>query len=320
MVSNEPKAVQVLRIGAIGLDSSHAVQFSRRINGLHAQRITPCRVTCCWDSQHAQPHLPPQAASDAISFDPMEISHWSSLPDLLATVDGVMVLTVDGNRHFDLAALAFERGIPVFIDKPLTCSSLQAERLLEIARTRNARCYSASALRFVDPPHSEALRALGSLTSIEVSAPFQEHPQMPGLWYYACHAFELLDSLWPHVGRVRRVHATRPASGHRILLEYEDGRTAVIGLDRDGTAPFRARLRGTRSAFEFVADLTHTYDRLVASICRFFEGHQPVIPLKNVTETIRSMECCHRSLAQSGEWVDLAPRATACPQNHDTPS
>lgn len=307
----------VLRVGAIGVDSSHTLQFSRRMYALHAQRETTCLVTCCWDPRTPSPFRSFDANADSTeaSLRALGVQFSSSLEDLLESVDAVMVLTVDGHGHFELAMQALARGLPTFIDKPLTCSATQAASLLRFTQTHGERCYSASALRFIDKLPSDTNNALGRLVSIEASGPFQELAPMPGLWYYACHTFELVDSLWPRARGVSRIRARLEESGHRIELEYHDGRAAVIGLDRAGTAPFTAILRGEHSSFQFQAALASSYDRLVASMCRFFAGSTPEFPLENIAETISAIECAHRSLAQDGAWISLAQFPNPTSQN-----
>ena len=307
MSHTNPQAQSSIRVGAIGLDSSHTFEFSRRIQKMHAEAATPCHVTCCWDI--------PVDKDAAAPLRELGIRFTSTLEELLSSVDAVMVLTVDGHRHFDLAINGLTRGLPTFIDKPLTCSAAQAAALLEFTRAHNARCYSASALRFIDRVPDFSIDSLGRLISVQASGPYQEIEQMRGLWYYACHTFELVDSIWPRAGGVRRIRARVTDAGHHIDLEYRDGRSAVIGLDRAGTAPFTAILRGESSSIAFEASLLSSYDRLVASICRFFEGEDHAFPLENTAEIVSLIECSHKSLSRQGDWIALHEPSTLPSQN-----
>jgi len=297
----EPAFQSLIRVGVIGLDSSHTLQFSRRIRDMHARGQTRCRVTGCWDTEANS-----QTCADAAAaLLELGIRSTGSLDELLASVDAAMILTQNGHRHFDLAMNSLNRGLPTFIDKPLSCSAGDAAALVQFTRTRAVPCYSASALRFIDELPDFPIGSLGRLESIEVSGPFQEVAQMPGLWFYACHTFELLDSLWDRAGNLRRIRSRVDDTGHRINLEYHDGRSAVIGLDREGVAPFAALLRGEKGSFKFQAGSLTSYDRLVESICRFFESGKPDIPLENTANTIAAIECAERSLSHGGEWITL---------------
>ncbi|MBX3380825.1 MAG: Gfo/Idh/MocA family oxidoreductase [Phycisphaeraceae bacterium] len=317
MAHLETPTQTIIRVGAIGLDSSHTLQFSRRMYGLHAQGQTKCRVTSCWDAQDSSDPRTSQTKSEvaAASLRALGIQFPKTLNEFLSSVDAVMVLVVNGNRHFDLAMHALTRRLPTFIDKPLTCSASEAAALLQFVKAHGARCYSASALRFIDTVPDLPVESLGRLISIEANGPFQDAAEMPGLWYYGCHTFELVDSLWSRSGGVRRVRARVERAGHRIILEYHDGRAAVIGLDLTGTSPFTVLLRGETSLFAFEASLSSSYDRLVASICCFFEGEPPAICLENIAETIAVIECAQRSLAQNQAWIELPT-----PPNYPSPN
>jgi len=271
------------------------------MHSMLARGQTRCRVTGCWDTDENS-HTCAGAAAALLELD---IRSTGSVDELLASVDAAMILTQNGHRHFDLAMNSLHRGLPTFIDKPLSCTAADAAELVRRTRTCAVPCFSASALRFIDEVPDFPVGSLGRLESIEVSGPFQETAQMPGLWFYACHTFELLDSLWERAVNVRRIRGRIHDTGHRIELEYQDGRFAVIGLDRVGTAPFTALLRGEKSSFEFEVGLLNSYDRLVESICRFFESGNPDIPLENTARTIAAIECAERSLSQGGEWITL---------------
>ncbi|MBL8875047.1 MAG: Gfo/Idh/MocA family oxidoreductase [Phycisphaerae bacterium] len=289
-----------MRIGIVGLDSSHAVEFGRRVQILNAAGVTRCRVSCCWNP--ASPagdratRLPP--ALENLGIEPA-----ASLEELLGAVSGLMILSADGHQHLAPAVRALRLGIPTFIDKPLTCSAIEARALLDTAS--GSRCFSASALRFADGLNTITASALGDFRTIEASGPFQETPAAPGLWYYGCHTFEFVDSLWPQRGGIEQVRARLLETGHHIELKYRDGRSAVIGLDRTGDSPWRARIIGARGDAAFVANLGPAYDRLVAEICSFFEGKPPIVSLHRTVEIIQTIDACHQSIAMGGAWMPV---------------
>ena len=294
-----------MNVGVIGLDSSHAIQFSRRINALNENAKTRCHVTHCWDAGPEPVAVRPDVKASQPTLQSLGIRLVGSLRDLLDQVHAVMVLNVDGRRHHELAMAAIDRGLPVFVDKPLTCLSSDAIALLECSQSRNARIYSASALRFSTPVPAVRLDAIGELLTLDAFGPVEERPEMPGLWYYGCHSFELVDSLWVGRARTSRVRAEATYDRYMIEMEYADGKSATIRLDRSGTGPFGASIRGDLGAVDITADLSVSYDALVLSIVRFFEGEPPTIPLRAIVENICTIEACHASLAQSGTWVAI---------------
>ncbi|MFN9992123.1 MAG: hypothetical protein ACK54H_02165, partial [Phycisphaerales bacterium] len=60
-----------MRLGIIGIDSSHTPVFSNRINTLNKEGKTPCRVTHFWDPGNHEwqhPAGPEQSAKDVAKW------------------------------------------------------------------------------------------------------------------------------------------------------------------------------------------------------------------------------------------------------------
>ena len=80
-----------MKIGAIGIDSSHLPVFSERIKELNDAGETPCEVTHFWtDGKHDWP-----VAEDVENWKQTTlgfgVAEARSLDELLDSVDGVMV-------------------------------------------------------------------------------------------------------------------------------------------------------------------------------------------------------------------------------------
>src|SRR5438552_1119268 len=90
-------STNVMRIGAIGVDSSHLPEFSKRIKELHDAGKTRCRVTHVFDpGGHDLPNAPKWLADTKRDYGVQQVA---SIDELLKSVDGVMVLSVNGNKH-----------------------------------------------------------------------------------------------------------------------------------------------------------------------------------------------------------------------------
>lgn len=308
-----------MRIGAIGIDSSHTPVFTNRINTLAREGRTTCRVTAFWDPgrhEWQHPDGPERSARDVATWRDETIREGAqqvgTIEELLERVDGVMVLNINGHRHLELARPSLERGMPTYIDKPLTCSLDQALQLLSMSRTFKARCYSASSLRFVTEIPRLDREALGRVVAVDAFGNGELLEMMPHLWHYGCHSIEMVDAIFAHTGQgpgVRRVSAiasgTATSGYHLLDLEYRDGRIARIRLDRNGAWAFGATVHGTKGVQQFVVDFAPVYTRLVEGMVRFFEGGPAPVDLRDIVENVAVMECGNRSIALNGEWVDL---------------
>jgi predicted dehydrogenase len=309
-----------MRIGAIGIDSSHTPVFTNRINTLNKEGKTKCRVTHFWDPGNHEwqhPDGPAQSMKDVAKWREDTIKEGaaqvSSLKELLDNVDGVMVLNINGHRHLELSIGPIARGMPTYVDKPLTCSLDQARSLLAMTRQYGARCYSASSLRFVEEIGKLDRAKLGDIVAIDAFGNGETLEMMPHLWHYGCHSIEMVDAIFRWSGQgagVEKVSAVViPGKGpaatsgsHLVDMVYRDGRLARIRMDRNGAWAFGATVHGTKGVQQFVVDFGPVYTRLVAGMVRFFEGGEPPAPLRDIVENVAVMEAGNRSIAADGAW------------------
>ncbi len=291
-----------MRLGVIGCDSSHLPEFSKRVNQLHQKRRTPVKVTGFWtDGRH---DLPEESVEKwKLQTKAYGVAQVDSLDQLLDQCDGVMVLSVNGQRHLEHALPALQRGLPTYIDKPLTCDLAQAKKLLAASQRYGARCYSASSLRFALEVEQLERAGLGRLLTVEAVGPGELNPAMPGLFYYGVHTVEMVDALWgPGVNRVRCV---RTAERDLVDLQYHDGRVAHLRMERAGSYTFAATVHGEKGLAQFKVDFGPVYDRLIAGLVRFFEGGPEPVTLERIVENVAVMAAGNRSMEQNGTWVSL---------------
>lgn len=297
------QAVGTIQLGVVGIDSSHLSEFSRRINTLNQQGKTPCQVTQMWtDGRHDMPA--DEVEKWRLQAQAHGVVQSDELADMLDAVDGVLVLTVNGNRHLEHARPSLERGLPTYIDKPLSCSLDEARTILKLAERHKARCYSASSLRFASEVKVAAAdNSLGEVVAIDAYGPGELNPSMPGLFHYGVHTIEMVDALWgPGVGRVR---CTSNDGRDLLDLAYRDGRVARLRMERRGAYDFGATLHGTEGIHSFRVEFDGVYDRLVEGMVGFFAGARPPASLERIVENIAVMQAGNRSATTGGGWIEL---------------
>jgi predicted dehydrogenase len=236
-----------------------------------------------------------------------------------------MVLNINGHRHLELAIGPIAKGMPTYVDKPLTCSIDQARSLLAMTRQYNARCYSASSLRFITEIPKLDKEKLGDIVAIDAFGNGEVLDMMPDLWHYGCHSIEMVDAIFkwsgqgPGVKRVSAVKSRSPftkgkatepgneaTSGFHLLdMEYRDGRIARIRCDRNGAWAFGATVHGTKGVQQFVVDFAPVYGRLVEGMVKFFEGGEAPVGLRDIVENVAVMQAGNESIARGGEWVEI---------------
>ena len=168
-----------VKIGMIGLDTSHSTAFTKFING-NTDEFKDFQVVAAY---------PYGSKTIKSSFDripgyieqveKMGVEVVSLSLKLLDKVDCVLLETNDGNLHLEQAYEVFKAGKIVFIDKPIgpTCPRLSRYSNWP----NNTTClFSSSALRYV--PESQKLRTVnGKVIGANCYSPGTLEPSMP-IW------------------------------------------------------------------------------------------------------------------------------------------
>ena len=116
----------MIRIGVLGY-GYWGPNIVRNLRGVEG-----CRVAMVCDKRAAALTRLKQAYPDqAVTADPSELLESTQ-------IDAVAVVTPVGT-HFEIAKAALQNGKHVFIEKPFTATTQQAEELIELAERKNLR-------------------------------------------------------------------------------------------------------------------------------------------------------------------------------------
>ncbi len=287
----------MIRIGLVGVNTSHADAFSRIFNGSadEASRLDSGRIVAIWGNADDPGRITTLAETHRIATtvsDPV---------DMIGTVDAVLVVddTGGGARHTELARPFLEAGLPVFIDKPMTTAYADAVALFDLAGAHDAPLLSCSALRFaveIEAAKHE-LAAAGTLSSI-VSVG-------PGDWfYYGVHAVELLGVIagtgasWVHRHALPDKDIT--------VIGYEHGPAAVVETLRDAAYVFHLTAFGADGfASVHVEDAIGFYTNTMQAFATMATTGVSPLRREQTLEVIAILEAGNRS-AERGARVDLA--------------
>jgi predicted dehydrogenase len=184
-----------------------------------------------------------------------------------ATVDVIYVATPHP-LHVDNALLAIDAGKHVLIEKPVTLNARDAQRIAERASERGVVVMEAMWTRFL--PHMVRIRELLAAGALgEVRTVLADHTQ--SLPTHPEHRLQnpelgggaLLDlGIYPVSFAVDvlglpagvRAHASMTPTGvdrqTAMILEYDDGRQAVLHTALDTAGPNRAAIIGTEGMIE----------------------------------------------------------------------
>lgn len=297
---------RVIRLGLIGLDTSHVIAFTRWLND--PQNDSGCRVVAGYPGGSPDIEV---SASRVEGFtnelrDRYGLEIVDSIEELCAMVDGVLLTSVDGRPHLEQAKIVFAAGKPVFIDKPLAASLSDAIEIFSLARKAGVPCWSSSSYRYSKDVLEAAGGKVGKVLGCVAYGPCYREPHHPDLYWYGIHTVETIYALMgPGC-----VSVTRTTGGDTdvVVGKWKDGR---VGVFRGGSDPaYRRSLRAGFVVFggEGVYQGGHdSYDGLLREIVKFFKTGRPPIDPAETIELFAFMSAADESKARGGIPVELRP-------------
>ena len=189
----------MLRLGIVDCDTSHVYQFARRLNHVDIeseQWVDGARVVAAY-SGTSRVTDPARVTEYLSALRSVGVELVIKPEDLFGRVDAVLIESNEGAVHRDRATPFIEAGLPVFIDKPLATTTVDARALVDLATRRGVLLISASSLRFASEVRAVATDTdeIGPLVGVDVYAPALLHPLNPGLFHYGVHGVEMLYAL-----------------------------------------------------------------------------------------------------------------------------
>ena len=188
------QAREVIKVGIIGLDTSHSPAFIGLLNsedpkpehqGFRVVAAYPYGSKTIENSFKRIPEYTEKAKKNGVEIV-------SSIAELLKKVDCVMLETNDGTLHLEQAIEVLKSKKPMFIDKPIAADLVDAIAIFKLADQYNVPIFSSSALRFV--PKNVELRngKYGKILGADCYSPAPSEPSHPDFSWYCIHGIEIL--------------------------------------------------------------------------------------------------------------------------------
>ncbi|MEM7144660.1 MAG: Gfo/Idh/MocA family oxidoreductase [Verrucomicrobiota bacterium] len=302
VVSGEEKEI---RIGMIGLDTSHATAFTRILNDEEREDHVPgARVVAGYVafSEDIESSVSKVDGYVEELTDEWGVRLYDSMEAMCEAVDAVMVESVDGRPHLEQARAAIEAGKPVFIDKPMAGSLRDAMEIFRLAEEAGVPCWSASNLRFHEGVRAAASAEVGELVSVISHGPAPTEEHHPDLFWYGIHPVEALYTVMgPGCEAVMRAHT----EGTDVVTGiWEDGRVGTVVGIRAGKRGYGVRVWGREAMRDFPAG--GAYPELLEEVVAFFQTGDVPVESRETIEILAFMEAADESKRRGGEPVPLA--------------
>ncbi len=209
-----------MRLGMIGAENSHSLQIAAMCN---IRNVVPMRVTCLWGETR---ELAEACAKKGEI--PEILEDWRSMAD---KVDGVMIDHRHGKYHARVARYFLEKGLPTFVDKPMTCDSGEAQDLFDLAERRGAplMTFSAKPLSKGFQRYVGRLRKAGPIRAFHSTGPAELNSPYGGIFFYGIHQVDCAIEVMGTDVREVSVHRLSPADGVATLV-FQGGGVATLHL------------------------------------------------------------------------------------------
>ncbi|MFA5651032.1 MAG: Gfo/Idh/MocA family oxidoreductase [Proteiniphilum sp.] len=292
-----------MKIGIIGLDTSHSIAFTKFINGADKkEEYKDFQIVAAY---------PYGSKSIKSSYDripgyieqvkEMGVEIVSSIPELLDKVDCVLLETNDGNLHLEQAYEVFKAGKIMFIDKPIGANLAQAIAIYELSKKYNVPIFSSSALRYV--PESQKLRngELGEVQGVNTYTPGTLEPSHADMAWYGIHGIEALFTVMG-TGCVS-VNRMSSEGSDVIVGLWDDGRIGTVRAIREGHRPYDGHAftdKGIVSTGKYQG-----YEPLLREILNFFTTGIPPVSEKETLEIFTFIEAADESKSAKGKIISM---------------
>lgn len=275
------------RIGIVGTDNSHVDQYIDLIN-VRAE-FPGVRVTAlCGDDPQRDADLADRGDVDLVA---------AQFDDLVGEVDAVIVAARDGALHRAQAAPFLSAGLPVFIDKPLATTNLDAQETVSKAVDNRALLSSYSALRWAPDMTVllEAVEKVGELQVVVATGPADPDSPWGGLWHYGIHTVEAALHVIEHIRgaqTVSEISVTRLPAATVAFGQAGETRFVLnmVRADELGQVPFHVTVVGRHGVV--AREIAIESDYLRPGIAKFLEmidSGEPTIDYSCLLSPIRVM-------------------------------
>ncbi len=306
-----PTPAPALKLGLIGLDTSHVIIFSDTFNNAQAKQPLPgARIVAAW------PGGSPDLASSisrvpgytAELRDKFGVQILDSIEAVVAASDAILLTSLDGRVHREQFAriAAVAQGRPVWVDKPFAVTSADARAIFATAQQHQVRLFSSSSLRFtgaltrVVTPANRA-----TVKGADFHGPVALEPTNPGFFWYGIHATEML---YTALGRgCRSVRCVTTPDFDLVTGVWADGRIGTLRGSRTGNWEYHGLVHFAQTSVHVnvPAETRSFFTCLAEAVLAFFQGGPAPVEPEETIELIRFIEAANESRDHGGREVLL---------------
>lgn len=301
----EKNQQETLRLGLIGLDTSHVIAFTSRFNEPDNPNHVPGgRVIAAFkggSEDIKSSHTRVEGYTKTL-VEKYGVKIYDDIKQLCENVDAILLTSLDGRPHLSQIRPVIEAKIPVFVDKPVAGTLKDAVEIYRLAQEAKVPCFSSSSLRWYPGVVDVAKANVGQLISALSYGPAPSEPHHPDLFWYGIHPTEALFTVMGSGCQT----VTRTSTDDTVVVTgvWKDGKVGTL----HGLAKGRFGYKVTAFGTEAIAEQNRggDYTPMLREIIKFFKTGKPPVSSETTLEIYAFMEAADESKRRGGVPVKIS--------------
>jgi predicted dehydrogenase len=292
-----------LKIGIIGLDTSHTVAFTKLLQGdvPPEQRVEGMRVVNAM--RFPSPFQTEEGQDERqAQLEELGVTMQDSVTALAEGMDALFLEINDPALHLEYFRQVAGLGLPIFLDKPLAANLEEGRKIVEIAKANGTRMWSASSLRFIRKLAAAKQEVTEPPTFCNVFGALGAAAAGSDIVWYGVHVTEMLVACMGTGAEC--VTAREDANGVVAIVNYPGERRAVAEYNR-GCYTYGGRIQAGSKVAYFDNRGDVLYYNLLVKIKEFLDTGMVPVPLSETLEVQAILDAVESSLALGGERIAL---------------
>lgn len=304
VIANDEKK-EPLRLGLIGLDTSHVIAFTSRFNEPDNPNHVPGgRVVAAFKGGSADiesSHTRVEGYTKTL-VEKYGVKIYDNIKEVCENVDAILLTSLDGRPHLSQVRPVFEANKPVFVDKPVAGTLKDAVEIYRLAKESKVPCFSSSSLRWYPGVVEVANADVGELISVLSYGPAPSEPNHPDLFWYGIHPTEALFT----VMGTGCDTVTRTSTEDTVVVTgiWKDGKVGTLHGLAKGRFGYKVTAFGSKAIVEQTKG--GDYTPMLREVIKFFNTGKPPVAPETTLEIYAFMEAADESKRRGGTPVKIS--------------
>lgn len=281
------------KIAILGCENSHANTFLNFIKT--EKKFSDIEVVGVYSDD--------SAAAEKLNND-FGVPVLDNYDSAVGKVDGVVITARHGDNHLKYARPYMQKGMVMFMDKPITVSEEDALEFARLAVENGVKVSGGSSLRFdawVQELRSDVLNKVGGETlGGYVRCPISLENEYGGFFFYAQHLVEIVEEIY---GRYPNAVKTF-RNGKQITAVFRYDSYDIVGLFTDGNYKYFAMRAAEETVKAENFAVLGTSPCFYAEFDEFYEllsGGEQQASFEDIIAPVFALNALYRSLKSGNE-------------------